>query len=94
MERLQLLVESNGLGDQELSSCFASAVFIASSSTSGVLQRRKRSRDRRRIASLPTRSASSSSSARLHERTKALAEVGALLLLQKKAQALYRDGVF
>lgn len=94
MERLQLLVESNGLGDQELGELLrrrgvhreqldewraAAEEALARPTTN------RKSPDAKRIKQLERE---------LARKDKALAEAGALLLLQKKVQALYRDGVF
>jgi transposase-like protein len=94
MERLQLLVETNGLGDQELGELLrkrgihreqleewraaAEEAFARPTTT-------RKSADAKRIKQLERE---------LVRKDKALAEAGALLLLQKKVQALYRDGVF
>jgi transposase len=94
MERLQLVVESNGLGDQELGELLrkrgvhrehldewraAAEEALARPTTN------RKSPDAKRIKQLEREIA---------RKDKALAEAGALLLLQKKVQALYRDGVF
>ena len=94
MERLQLLVESNGLSDQELGELLrrrgvhreqldewraAAEEALARPTTN------RKSPDAKRIKQLERE---------LARKDKALAEAGALLLLQKKVQALYRDGVF
>jgi transposase-like protein len=94
MERLQLLVESNGLSEQELGELLRKRGVHREqldewrAATEEAFARpmpSRKSPDAKRIKQLEREIA---------RKDKALAEAGALLLLQKKVQALYRDGVF
>lgn len=93
MERLRFVAEANGLADQELGELlrnrgvhreqldeWRAALDEAFSRPAG-----RKSPEAKRIKQLEREIA---------RKDKALAEAGALLLLQKKVQALYRDGVF